>query len=384
MTVATLLEGKRLVICGGSGGVGKTTCSAAIGLGLAAAGATVAVITIDPAKRLAAALGLRELDNEPMRVSPESLMSRGTTADGELWAMTLDAKRTFDDLIDRVAPDAERASDVKSTRIYRELSTAISGSQEFTAVAKLFELDRTGRFDVLVLDTPPSRNALDFLNAPCRLSAFLDGRALQVLRGPAGLGLRAVGRGASPLAGVLGRLSGIDLLADASAFFRLLGEMTDDFSRRAAAVEAMLRAPTTGFLLVTSAERGQVDETIWFGRTLLDGELPLTGVVVNRVHARLASSRPSPPDAGALLTRRLTPDLARRVAASAEAYESLVRRDELTVSRLRRSFAEPILTVPHLPRDVHDVDGLWELHGHLFVSRDAPSAGRPARRATPQ
>jgi anion-transporting ArsA/GET3 family ATPase len=367
MTVATLLKGKRLVICGGPGGVGKTTSSAAVALGMAAAGATVAVITIDPAKRLANALGLRQLGNEPVRVSPECLTSDGATVGGELWAMTLDVKRTLDDLVDRAAPDAARAAEIKSNRIYEELSTAIAGSQEFTAVVKLHELDRTGRFDVLVLDTPPSRHALDFLHAPGRLSAFLDTPALQAFKGPTGIGLRAFSRGASPLVDVMGRLSGVDLLADASTFFRLLGTVTDDFGKRAAQVEAMLRASSTGFLLITSAEPQPVDETIRFRRALLQGGFPFTGIVVNRVHGRLGP-QPLHSELAAYLTSRLSADLAGRVTASAEAYESLVHRDELTISRLRDSFpADPILTVPHLRGGVHDVDGLWDLHEHLFA-----------------
>lgn len=367
MTLAALLEGKRLVICGGPGGVGKTTTSAAVALGMAAAGATVAVITIDPAKRLANALGIAHLGNEPRRVAPERLTPDATTLGGELWAMTLDPKRTFDDLVDRAAPDAGRATEIKANRIYRELSTAISGSQEFTAVAKLYELDRTGRFDVLVLDTPPSRNAWDFLHAPRRLSAFLDTPALQVFKGRTGMGLRALSRGASPVVGVMGRLSGADLLADASSFFALLGAMTDDFSQRATQVEAMLKAPSTGFLLITSAEPEPVDEALWFRRALLEGGFPFTGTVVNRVHERLGP-QPLHPGLGRLLTDRFSPGLAARVTESATAYESLVRREELTMTRLRQSFpADPVLTVPRLEGDVNDVDGLWDLHQHLFA-----------------
>ena len=141
MSIAELLEGKRVCVCGGSGGVGKTTTSAAIALGMAARGAKVAVVTIDPAKRLANALGLEELQNEPRRVGAERLASAGLEIQGELWAMMLDPKRTFDELIDRIAPDAERAAEIKANRVYKELSTAVSGSQEFTAIAKLYELD---------------------------------------------------------------------------------------------------------------------------------------------------------------------------------------------------------------------------------------------------
>jgi anion-transporting ArsA/GET3 family ATPase len=238
MSIETLLDGKRICICGGSGGVGKTTTSAAIALGLAATGAKVAVVTIDPARRLANALGLQELHNEPRRVEPACLGE--VELKGELWAMTLDPKRTFDELIERLAPDPGRALEIKANRVYRELSTAVSGSQEFTAIAKLYELDRERDFDVLVLDTPPSRSALDFLDAPGRLTSFLEGRALRAFVRPTGLGMRIVGRGAAPLLSALRRVTGVDLLGDLSTFFGLLGGMTEEFSRRAAAVERLL------------------------------------------------------------------------------------------------------------------------------------------------
>ena len=175
-----LLEGQRMVICAGSGGVGKTTTAAAVALGLAERGQKVAVVTIDPARRLANALGLDELDNEPRRVELD------VEGDGELWAMMLDAKRTFDQLIEHLAPDERTRDEVLGNRIYQQLSSAVAGSQEFTAIAKLYELDRDGDYDVLVLDTPPSRNALDFLDAPGRLTRFFQGRAIRVFLRPAG------------------------------------------------------------------------------------------------------------------------------------------------------------------------------------------------------
>ena len=282
MSVAELLEGKRVCVCGGSGGVGKTTTSAAVALGMAARGAKVAVVTIDPAKRLANALGLHELENEPRRVDPERLTA--IEVKGELWAMMLDPKRTFDELIDRIAPEPGRAAEIKSNRVYRELSTAVSGSQEFTAVAKLYELDRDGDFDLLVLDTPPSRNALDFLDAPGRLTSFLDGRALKAFVRPTGFGMRVLGRGAAPFLGALRQVTGVDLLSDLSTFFGLLGGMTDDFCERAAEVEKMLRADTTAFVLVTSAQPAAIDEAVWFRRTLAESGLPFAGVIINRVH----------------------------------------------------------------------------------------------------
>ena len=290
-----------MCVCGGSGGVGKTTSAAAIALGMAAAGAKVAVVTIDPAKRLANALGLAELENEPRRVPARRLKAEGLEIEGQLWAMMLDPKRTFDELIDRIAPDPERAAEIKANRVYGELSTAVSGSQEFTAVAKLYDLDQSGRFDLLVLDTPPSRNALDFLDAPGRLTSFLDGRALKAFILPTGLGMRVLGRGATPLLAALRRVTGIDLLSDLSTFFQLLGDMTNDFSLRAARVEQMLRAETTAFVLVTSAQREPIDEAIWFRRTLEKSGLPFSGVIVNRVHhdrSVSASRATSPPRSG--------------------------------------------------------------------------------------
>jgi len=368
MSVADLLEGKRMCICGGSGGVGKTTTSAAIALGMAARGAKVAVVTIDPARRLANALGLEELENEPRRVEPDRLASGGLEVSGELWAMMLDPKRTFDELIERIAPDPARAQEIKDNRVYRQLSTAVSGSQEFTAIAKLYDLDREGDFDLLVLDTPPSRNALDFLEAPGRLTSFLEGRAGKAFIRPTGFGMRVLSRGAAPLLAALRRVTGVDLLADLSGFFGLLGDMTDDFSRRAAQVEKMLRASTTAFLLVTSAQSAPIDEAMWFRRTLQESGLPFAGVVVNRVHHDLLGDS-DPDDLLAALRSELEPELAARVAENFHDYHVLARRDQTNVKRLAEELGgSPLLLVPHLDHDVHDIEGLLRVHRYLFAS----------------
>jgi anion-transporting ArsA/GET3 family ATPase len=375
MSVSELLAGKRVCVCGGSGGVGKTTTSAAIALGMAAEGAKVAVVTIDPAKRLANALGLQELENEPRRVEPKRLAGAAGASgifSGELWAMMLDPKRTFDELIERVAADPERAEEIKRNRVYRELSTAVSGSQEFTAVAKLYELDRDGDFDLLVLDTPPSRNALDFLDAPTRLTSFLEGRALKAFVRPTGLGMRVLGRGAAPLLGALRRVTGVDLISDLTTFFGLLGDMTEDFSERARGVDAMLKASTTAFLLVTSAQQAAIDEAIWFRRTLTEGGLPFAGVIVNRVHHDILGEA-EPDDLVSALDAELTRDLAGRVAENFFDYHRLARRDARNVARLRSELGEqPLVLVPQLDGDVHDVEGLLRVHRYLFAS-DAES-----------
>jgi anion-transporting ArsA/GET3 family ATPase len=372
LSVAELLDGKRVCVCGGSGGVGKTTTSAAIALGMAARGAKVAVVTIDPAKRLANALGLEELQNEPRRVESERLTNNGLAIRGELWAMMLDPKRTFDELIERVAPDPLRAREIKANRVYRELSTAVSGSQEFTAIAKLYDLDREGKFDLLVLDTPPSRNALDFLEAPGRLTSFLEGRALKAFIRPTGLGMRVLSRGATPLLSMLRRVTGVDLLADLSTFFQLLGDMTNDFSLRAMQVERMLTASTTAFLLVTSAEREPIDEAIWFRRTLAQGGMPFAGVVINRVHHDLLGDS-EPEDVSDALGGALRPELARKVVENFHAYHVLARRDDHNIGRLVGELdGEPLLLVPQLDDDVHDIEGLVRVHRYLF----APKAER--------
>src|SRR3954451_21591335 len=267
-----LLEGKRMVICAGSGGVGKTTTAAAVALGLADRGLRVAVVTIDPARRLANALGLSTLSNEPTRVEVE--------VDGELWAMMLDAKRTFDQLIEHLAPDERTRDEVLDNRIYQQLSSAVTGSQEFTAIAKLYELDSSGSWDVLVLDTPPARNALDFLDAPARLTRFFQGRAIRMFLRPAGL----FGRGTGLVFSLLQRVTGVDLLHDVSVFFRALGGMVDGFTERARRVGALLEDPATTFLIVTAPRHDPAEEAIFFERKLRDAGMPFGGLVVNRVH----------------------------------------------------------------------------------------------------
>jgi anion-transporting ArsA/GET3 family ATPase len=282
--------------------------------------------------------------------------------------MMLDPKRTFDELIDRVAPDPARAAEIKANRVYAELSTAVSGSQEFTAIAKLYELDRRDDFDLLVLDTPPTRSALDFLDAPRRLTSFLEGTALQALLRPTGIGVRALGRGASPLLGALRRITGIDLLADLSTFFALLGGMTEDFTARARQVQEMLAAETTAFLLVTSAQTAPIEEAGWFRRTLEERALPFGGVIVNRVHHDMLGAR-EPEDLEATLSGCLGPELATRVARNFLDYHVLARRDGRNIGRLEAELgARPLLLVPHLDGDVHDIAGLLALHRYLFAS----------------
>jgi anion-transporting ArsA/GET3 family ATPase len=358
MNAAQLLDGKRVCICVGAGGVGKTTTSASVALGMAARGLKVAVVTIDPARRLANALGLEQLENEPRLVTPDRL--HGLEMRGELWAMMLDPKRTFDDLIDRVAPTPARAEEIKRNSVYRELSSAVSGSQEFTAIEKLFELV-SDDYDLLVLDTPPAHNAVEFLNAPGRLTAFLGGGALQAFLRPTGFGMRLLGLGAAPLLGALKLVTGVDLISDLTAFFTLLGGMTDEFNARAERVERLLHAPETAFVLVTSAESRPIDEAIWFRETLREHGMPFTGAIVNRVHPPLV------PRGEGGWEQILAPDLRAKLAASIAEHSMLAERDAAGLDRLRVAFAgEPILQVPELDGDIHDVQGLLAMREELF------------------
>jgi anion-transporting ArsA/GET3 family ATPase len=359
------LDGKRVVICAGSGGVGKTTTSAALAMGLAASGLRVAVVTIDPAKRLANSLGLDELGNEPRLVDPQRFAGHGIVMQGELWAMQLDAKQTFDELVVGLAPDATARDDVLGNRIYQQLSSAVAGSQEFTAVAKLYELDRSGRFDVLVLDTPPSRNALDFLDAPDRLTGFLEGPALKVLLAPTGLAAKVVGAGTSVVFSVLRRLTGVDLVDDLGVFFRALGGLIDGFKERAEGVKALLADPATTFLIVSSPEREPVEEAIFFRGKLADHDLPFGGLVVNRAHALDGAAGDADPEA---LEAALGARLAAKVARAYAEERALAERDAASIERLRAETGDPDpVVVPQLSGDVHDIDGLVAVHAHLFA-----------------
>jgi anion-transporting ArsA/GET3 family ATPase len=346
--LTSLLEGKRIVVCAGSGGVGKTTTAAALGLGMAERGLRVAVVTIDPARRLANALGLEQLGNDPHPVALE--------LEGELWAMTLDAKRTFDALIEHLAPDERTRDEVLANRIYQQLSSAVAGSQEFTAIAKLYELDQEGGFDLIVLDTPPSRNALDFLDAPGRLTRFFQGRTIRAFLRPAGL----FGRGTGVVFSLLQRVTGVDLLHDLSVFFRALGGMVDGFSERARRVGALLEDPATTFLIITSPRHDPVQEAIYFHRKLRDAGMPFGGVVVNRMH----ESAP----VGPALPEEIGGGLAQRVLTSARELAALAERDAANVAHLRAELGEPAtIVVPELEGDVHDLDGLERVRDYLFA-----------------
>ena len=361
------LKGKRVLVCVGAGGVGKTTTSAALALGLAMRGEKVAVVTIDPAKRLASALGLEKLSGEPHRIEPAIASAGGVEIKGELWAMMLDAKRTFDDIVARLAPDEQARQEILSNPVYRELSTAVSGSHELSAIAKLYELYDEHDFDVIVLDTPPSRNALDFLDAPNRLIGFLEGRALQVFLAPGGLTARLFGRGTALIFSIFARVTGVDMLGELSRFFRSMVGVLDGFGERTRGVAALLRSPETAFLIVTSPEAEPAGEAGFLAQRLEAAGMARNELIVNRVN-RDGLQGHSVAEVTALLESELGEALAAKVASNLADFDVLARRDRATIDRLSKTLGDhPPILVPHLEIEVQDLLGLVGIAEYLFA-----------------
>ncbi|GAA3024112.1 ArsA family ATPase [Kitasatospora sp. NPDC058063] len=361
----------RIIVCCGSGGVGKTTTAAALGLRAAERGRKVVVLTIDPARRLAQSMGLTELDNTPRVV-------KGVTGDGELQAMMLDMKRTFDEVVLAHA-EPERAKAIMENPFYQSLSAGFAGTQEYMAMEKLGQLRAAEEWDLIVVDTPPSRSALDFLDAPNRLGSFLDGRVIRILTAPAKVGGRSAMRflnvGMGLLTGTLGKIFGAQLLTDVQTFVSAMDSMFGGFRERADRTYQLLKAPGTAFLVVAAPERDALREAAYFVDRLAADRMPLAGLVLNRVH-----------DTGA---PQLT---AERALAAAEALEENGSEHaspaaELLAAGLLRLHAErmqimgrerrtrdrfvsvypdvPIVEVPALPGDVHDLDGLRAIGDRL-------------------
>ncbi|MER5401243.1 ArsA family ATPase [Streptomyces sp. NPDC002599] len=270
----------RIVVCCGSGGVGKTTTAAALGLRAAERGRKVVVLTIDPARRLAQSMGIDSLDNTPRRV-------KGVEGSGELHAMMLDMKRTFDEIVEAHA-DGDRAAAILGNPFYQSLSAGFAGTQEYMAMEKLGQLRARDEWDLIVVDTPPSRSALDFLDAPKRLGSFLDGRLIRLLTAPAKLGGRAgmkfLNVGMSMMTGTLGKLLGGQLLKDVQTFVAAMDTTFGGFRTRADATYKLLQAPGTAFLVVAAPERDALREAAYFVQRLAAEEMPFAGLVLNRVH----------------------------------------------------------------------------------------------------
>ncbi|WP_051233187.1 ArsA family ATPase [Pseudonocardia asaccharolytica] len=350
----------RILVCCGSGGVGKTTTSAALAMRAAERGRKVVVLTIDPARRLAQALGLGELSNEPRRVA-------GLDADGELHAMMLDMRRTFDEMVYAHA-DPDRAEKIIATPFYQAISSSFSGTQEYMAMEKLGQLAATGHWDLIVVDTPPSRSALDFLDAPQRMSDFLDGRMIRLLSAPAragGRGLRRiVGAGFQLFAKAVSTVIGGAMLADASAFVQAFDTMFGGFRERATATYSLLRSPGTAFLVVATPEPDALREAAYFVDRLSTEDMPLAGLILNRTHPVLA--RLSAAKARDAADNANGPTLAAAVLRLHADRVELAEREDRLFSRFAGAHPEvAVARVPAVAGDIANLDGLREIGARL-------------------
>jgi anion-transporting ArsA/GET3 family ATPase len=367
--LARVAAERTIIVCCGSGGVGKTTTAAAFGLQAARLGRKACVVTIDPARRLANSLGLDTLSNSPAPIDGDW--------PGELSAMMLDPKGTFDDLVHRYSDTAEQAEGILSNRIYRNLTGALSGTQEYMAMEKLYELAEEGGFDVVVVDTPPSRNALDFLDAPRRLTGFLGNRIFRTLMMPARTGLRFMGVAAQALLKTLSKVAGADVVRDAVTFFQAFEGMEEGFRERAGRVRELLTQPETAFVLVASPRPDSVDEAIHFAGKLHESDMAVTALVVNRVQPRFLDGDRSA-DLDGLGSD--DPTLAGLVE-NLRGYSAAAERDEASYAALiGRVAPAPVARVPLLNSDVHDLHGLGLVADALFEGRgaSAPAAPTPA------
>src|SRR5580658_178046 len=274
-TLNSLVTDRAVIVCCGSGGVGKTTVSAIFALAAARAGRRACVVTVDPARRLADSLGVESLPNTPTEVAGDW--------PGHLHALMLDTKGTFDDLIRRYARTPDQADAILSNRLYQNLAGALSGTQEYMAMEKLYELVQSKEFDVVVVDTPPTRNALDLLDAPRRLTRFLENRLFRALLLPTRMSLRAVGMATQALLRTISKVAGAEIVQDAVAFFQAFEGMEEGFRTRASAVHDLLADPATAYVLVTSARPDAVTEASFFAEKLAERDVAVAALVVNRI-----------------------------------------------------------------------------------------------------
>jgi anion-transporting ArsA/GET3 family ATPase len=368
----------RIVICCGSGGVGKTTTAAALALRAADRGRTVCVLTIDPARRLAQSMGLRELDNTPRMVP-----GVGARSGGALFAMMLDMKRTFDEVVEQHA-DPARAETILANPFYQSLSSSFAGTQEYMAMEKLGQLreptaaDGTPQpWDLIVVDTPPSRSALDFLDAPKRLGSFLDGRFIRILLAPAKAGgrayLKVFSAGVGAFTAVLSKVLGAGLLRDLQTFVSALDSTFGGFRQRADATYALLQAPGTAFVVVAAPEPDALREAAYFVERLADDGMPLAGLVLNRVHASTAPDLSADRSLGAAETLEEEgehPLTAALLRVHAERLQQVARERRLVHGFTSAFPGVAVAEAAALPGDVHDLAGLRAV-GESLARRSA-------------
>lgn len=354
-TLHELVRECRTLVCCGSGGVGKTTVAAVLALEAAKAGRRAVVVTIDPAKRLADALGLEGLTGTPSQIHGDW--------PGELWALMLDTKSTFDDLVVANASSAEQGERILQNRFYRNISGALSGTQEYMAMEKLYELHQQTEFDLVVVDTPPTRNALDFIDAPRRLSRFLDHRLFRMITSPGRGIVKAVNVAAQAFLRTVAKVVGAEVIDDAVAFFQAFEGMEEGFRQRADAVVHLLSDDDTAFVLVASPRRDTIDEARYFAGKLADAGIAVRALIVNRMHPRFGDGL-----AEATRERARTlegTDLGGLYRNLAD-FQLVASREEEHLSGLAAAVAPaPVVRIPFLSTDVHDLDGLAVIAEHL-------------------
>lgn len=359
-----------IVVCCGSGGVGKTTTAAAIALRATERGRKVCVLTIDPARRLAQSMGLVELDNIPRPVTDID-----TSAGGSLDAMMLDMKRTFDEVVEAHA-SPEKAEQILANPFYIALSSSFAGTQEYMAMERLGQLYAEQRWDLIVVDTPPSRSALDFLDAPERLSSLLDGRFIRLLLAPAKGPARLLTAGFGVVTAALNKLLGAQILTDVQTFVAAFDTLFGGFRQRAEATYALLQDSGTAFLVIAAPQDAPMREAAYFVERLASDEMPLAGLVVNRVHdndGTEASTSPSLADAESAAHRLASGKPTDQITADLLTVYADRLRLAAQENRLRRRFAAAhgdiaTVTVPALATDIHDLGGLRTIGEHLAGS----------------
>jgi anion-transporting ArsA/GET3 family ATPase len=370
-TMSDLVGDARVVVCCGTGGVGKTTTSAVLALAAARRGRNAVVVTIDPAKRLADTLGLESLTDVAREIERVRWDPAGTAPPGgHLSALMLDTRATFDALVHKYAQSPEQADRILANRFYRNIAGALSGTQEYMAMEKLHELHDEGGYDLIVIDTPPSRHALDFLDAPARLTRLLDNRIFRFLMVPTRTYLRAASVAVQAFMRAVGKAVGSEVIDDIVAFFRAFEGMEAGFRERAAVVTELLNERGTRFVLVTSPRRDAVDEAEFFAARLSESNLTVAALVVNRVHPDFGTHR-SPAD---LRARAVEVGAVDGVAATRlrTRYENLAdyvglaarERDELARAG-ERIGAGVVTYVPSLAHDVVDFAALEAVASHL-------------------
>jgi len=355
--LAQALAEARVLVVAGPGGVGKTTTSAALALRAAVEGRRALVCTIDPSRRLATSLGLRVLRDQPRRLDLGRVAPR---AKGALFAMTLDTQHTFDALVTRHAPSPEARRRILDNRFYRQISAALAGSHEYMAMERLLELAQEDRYDLVVLDTPPTRHALDFLEAPDRMLAFLDTGVLRYFLRPyfaAGrLTLSVATRTGALALKIADKALGLQFLGDLSEFFLAFDGMYDGFKERAAAVHALLRRGSSGFVLVGSPQPEALSEVSYFHARLVEKRMPFVAFVVNRLHDAELSRKPARHRAP-----RLPASLERKLLELYADEQALAKRERREITRLEKETGAEVVRVSELPSDVHDLRGLAQI-----------------------